>query len=162
MSPELEGELTNHFSGLKRKIAANIQAGEGEIKVGKDPLCLQLFRFLGFELLVDVSRESIFARTFMIICWNLMARASNAFEVCINHMEWREDVLCIYFCQMKNDQLGRDQETLGTFMQIHLHLKFVESSHLPFVGLVTVLWMARYNFFQELTSMKDSGNFFRV
>ena len=106
MSPELEGELTNHFSGLKRKIAANIQAGEGEIKVGKDPLCLQLFRFLGFELLVDVSRESIFARTFMIICWNLMARASNAFEVCINHMEWREDALCIYFCQMKNDQLG--------------------------------------------------------
>jgi len=109
MSPELEGELTNHFSGLKRKIAANIQAGEGEIKVGKDPLCLQLFRFLGFELLVDVSRESIFARTFMIICWNLMAWASNAFEVCINHREWREDVLCIYFCQMKNDQLGESK-----------------------------------------------------
>jgi hypothetical protein len=65
---------------------------------------MQLFRFLlGFQLLVDVCRESLFARTFMIICWNLMAQASNTFALWINHMEWQEDALCIYFCQMKND-----------------------------------------------------------
>ena len=106
MSTELESELKNHYKGLKRKVASDIAAGGGQIKVGKDPLSFSLFRFLGLELLKLACRESVFAHAFMILAWNLMARAANTFDVCHNHMEWVEDALCIYFAQMKNDQMG--------------------------------------------------------
>ena len=104
MSQELQDELKNHYKGLKRNIASNIAAGGMKIKVGKDPLSMSLFRFLGLELLQDDSRDSVFARTFMILTWNLVCRASNTFHVCLDHMEWSEDALCIFFSQMKNDQ----------------------------------------------------------
>ena len=82
MSQELQDELKKHYKGLKRNIASNIAAGGMKIKVGKDPLSMSLFRFLGLELLQDDSRDSVFARTFMILTWNLVCRASNTFHVC--------------------------------------------------------------------------------
>ncbi|KAH9099840.1 hypothetical protein Ae201684P_018849 [Aphanomyces euteiches] len=48
----------------------------------------------------------IFARTFLVIAWNLMCCASNAFASRHSHMEWSNDSLCIYFAHMKNDQGG--------------------------------------------------------
>ena len=99
MSTELESELKNHYKGLKRKVASDIAEGGGQIKVGKDPLSFSLFRFLGLELLKLACRESVFAHAFMILAWNLMARAANTFDVCHNHMEWVEDALHVHlFC----------------------------------------------------------------
>jgi len=80
MSTELQSELSNHYKGLKRTVASAIAAGGGKIKSGKDPLAFSLYLFLGLELLVMDSRESVFARTFMILAWNLIARASNTFH----------------------------------------------------------------------------------
>jgi hypothetical protein len=52
------------------------------------------------------TRDVIFARNFMILTWNLMSRASSTLAVCLNHIEFVDDALCIYFPKMKNDQLG--------------------------------------------------------
>ena len=106
MSEDLQQELKTYFRGLKRKSALAIRDGQGNIKIGKDPLTFTLYRYLGLHLLLQPSRDYIFARCFMILCWNLMSRAGNAFSVCHNHMDWGEDSLCIYFAHMKNDQLG--------------------------------------------------------
>jgi hypothetical protein len=106
MSKPLETELKNHFKGLKRQTALNIAAGEGEIKIGKDPLSFSLYCFLGRQLLLQPQREYIFARCFLVLCWNLMSRAGNTFGIMHQHMEWSEDALCIYFSHMKNDQTG--------------------------------------------------------
>ncbi len=83
-----------------------IVAGDGEIKVGKDPLSFSLFRYLGLQLLQQPNREYIFAKCFMVLCWNLMSRACNTFGIMYGHMEWVDDALCIYFSHMKNDQTG--------------------------------------------------------
>jgi hypothetical protein len=104
MSKRLESELSNHFKGLKRQTALQIAQGESEVKVGKDPLSFTLYRFLGLQLMIQNSRECVFARCFMVLCWNLMSRASNAFGIRYQHVEWREYALCIYFSHMKNDQ----------------------------------------------------------
>ena len=106
MSQTLEKEISNHFKGLKRTIAASTATGVEKIKVGKDPLSFEFFQFLCEELLRGDKREMIFARTYMIIAWNLMCRASNAFNIRHEHMEWTNDSLCIYFAHMKNDQSG--------------------------------------------------------
>ena len=102
MPRDFEKQLGGLYRGLKRKVALNIAAGGGKIKVGKDPLAFSLFRFLGLLLLLQDFRAIVFACTFMLIAWNLMARSANTFEICIQHMEWQEDALCIYnyFSQM--------------------------------------------------------------
>jgi hypothetical protein len=106
MSSTLTRELTNHFCGLKRTVTAAISSGDGEIRVGKDPLPFDLYRFMAMEMLKSNERDSSFARCFLILSWNLMARSSNTFSVAYNHMEWKSDSLCIYFAHMKNDQTG--------------------------------------------------------
>jgi hypothetical protein len=104
MSKDLESELSNHFKGLKRQSARQIANGLAEVKVGKDPLSFSLYRYLGLQIMGQTSREYVFARCFMVLCWNLMSRASNAFGIRHSHMEWHEDALSIYFSHMKNDQ----------------------------------------------------------
>jgi len=36
-----------------------------------------------------------------------MARVMNVINLCYEHLEWRDDNLCIYFSQTKTDQLAR-------------------------------------------------------
>ena len=106
MDPTLTFKLTKTFNGLKRTCTQRIADGEGRIKVGKDPLPFGLYRFLARTFLQQSSKEFIFGHSFLVICWNLMSRSANAFAVKHDHMEWREDALCIYFAHMKNDQTG--------------------------------------------------------
>ncbi len=58
-------------------------------------------------MLSVTSRDVIFARAFLILTCNLMSRASNTLTVCLSHVEFIEDALCIYLPKMKNDQLGQ-------------------------------------------------------
>jgi hypothetical protein len=106
MDAHLSSELTHHFKGLKRLTIRNIGEGMARIKIGKDPLSFGLYKFLGKAFLTQHSREYIFAHHFMIMCWNLMCRSANAFQIKHSHMEWSEDSLCVYFAHMKNDQTG--------------------------------------------------------
>ena len=106
MSRKMEGELKDMFKGLKRTTAMQIAQGEGKIKSGKDPLSFSLYRFLAMEMLKEKPREYVFYRFAMIFAWNLMSRIGSALGVCYSHMEWTEDAMCVYFAQMKNDQLG--------------------------------------------------------
>ena len=107
MNAELANELKVHYQRLRRDIAQATANGEGQIKVGKDPLQFNFYRYMSLEFLKDTDKEFTFARLFLVLCWNLMSRASNALSICFNHMEWSEDALCVYFAHMKNDQAGQ-------------------------------------------------------
>lgn len=106
MSRQLESELSTHFKGLKRRIATNTTAGLERVKTGKDPMPFGFYQSLCGTLLEYSSKDMLFARTFLIICWNLMCRSYNAFHIRHGHIEWVEDSMCIYFAHMKNDQQG--------------------------------------------------------
>ncbi|KAF1791130.1 hypothetical protein GQ600_4359 [Phytophthora cactorum] len=106
MSLDLARELSSHFKGFQRKVAAAVSQGRGQIKVGKDPMPLGLYKRIATAMLTSPLRDMIFARTFMILSWNLMSRAANTASVCYGHLEWLEDALCVYFAHMKNDQRG--------------------------------------------------------
>ena len=119
MSPFLVREMANNFkgflfnAGLKRTATQAIGRGDGSVKVGKDPLPFGLYKFLCQEFLKESGRELVFAQCFMVafhltkvICSNLMCRSANAVNIKFEHMFWKEDALCIYFAQQKNDQNG--------------------------------------------------------
>lgn len=101
---QLKLELGTFFRGLKRTLAGAIADGDSAVKQGKDALPFELYKFLSSQLLRFGTRDTIFARTFMILCWNLMSRSSNCIDIKYQHMEWREDALCIFFSQTKTDQ----------------------------------------------------------
>lgn len=103
----LESEFKNYFRGLRRVRTTQINEGAGPCKVGrKDPLSFDMYQFLSLQMLKQENRKYIFARTFLILCWNLMSRAGNAFSICYSHIEYSGDALQVYFAHMKNDQMG--------------------------------------------------------
>jgi len=89
MSKPLETEIANHYRGLKRAITRDTTEGRRTAKVGKDPLPFDVYRFIGKTSLSLKGREYVFARTFMIMTWNLMCRASNTVHIKFGHMEWK-------------------------------------------------------------------------
>jgi hypothetical protein len=105
-SEYFESELTHHFKGLKREVASNMASGVVSCKEGKDPLPFELYRYFGLATLKSASRDMIFGRTFLILSWNLMARAANTLSIRYEHMQFTEDCLCIMFAQMKTDQFA--------------------------------------------------------
>ena len=93
MSDELEKELKTLYRGLQKTINDNTARGEDEIRVGKDPLDFSLYKYWCQAMLEKKEKDYVFARCFLIICWNLMCRSSNAFNVRHPHMEWKGDAL---------------------------------------------------------------------
>ncbi|OWZ14747.1 hypothetical protein PHMEG_00011728 [Phytophthora megakarya] len=68
MSKALERGLSDHFKGLKRSIAEKTAAGSGQsMKVGKDPLQFDLYKFLCSSMLTDTSLEMVFSRTYRVV-----------------------------------------------------------------------------------------------
>jgi hypothetical protein len=109
MSQDLETELANHYRGLKRTTASSAANGNGVVKTGKSALEFSLYRSFGLQMMKSSTarqHEYIFSHLFMLLCWNLMCRSINVVKVCLNHIEWIEDSLCIYFAHQKCDQAG--------------------------------------------------------
>ena len=91
MPPDVAKALSRHFKGLGRTIARESQDGRRDILTGKIPLPMPLYKFLGKFSLKFASVEKVFFRTFMIISWNLMCRASNTVGIKFSHLLWSQD-----------------------------------------------------------------------
>lgn len=107
MSEEMVDELSDFFRGLRRTIAR--KEGEGHIShtSGKDPLSFDLLQYFSKQMFHQTTKDFIFARCFLLLAWNLMARSQNTFNIHYTHISWGEDSLRIYFSHMKNDQAGQ-------------------------------------------------------
>ena len=103
---EFINQITILFKGLKRRIAREKQDGDGKIQTGKTPMSFPLYRRFCEFMLKDRTLESIWARAFFTMTWNLICRSTNTCTIHLHHMEWENDCLCIFFAHMKNDQYG--------------------------------------------------------
>lgn len=73
---------------------------------GKEPLPFELFAAVSQKMLQASTTDCVFARTFLILQWNLMCRADNMEHLKVEHLGWRNDCLLVYFRKQKNDQDG--------------------------------------------------------
>jgi len=71
-----EARLRNYMRGQKRESAKRKQDGIGKVHEGKQLLRFSMYRDLAKRLMLEGTRESLFAHTFLTISWNLMCRAS--------------------------------------------------------------------------------------
>ena len=82
------------YKDYTRKVAEEVQHGDGKIQTGKRSMSYGLYRQLNF-FLSENTMESIWARDFLTLTWNLICRATNTCSVHLHHLEWREDSLGI-------------------------------------------------------------------
>jgi hypothetical protein len=122
----IEAELDryiNHFiSGYKRKIADLKQSGKMKLKEGKSPLSFSNYKMLAQKIIkfappnnatVETKtayeynyNQNIFAWAYLVLQWNLMARANNVARIMLEHISWSEDSLVIALPKTKTEQEG--------------------------------------------------------
>jgi integrase len=99
-------DLSDFMSGAKKELAQARQDGAAKVREGKEPMQFSLYAFFGKYLLQTAHNDATFARTFMILCWNLVCRSKNAETIRMAHIIWQNDALGIVFAKQKNDQEG--------------------------------------------------------
>ncbi|RLN26223.1 hypothetical protein BBJ28_00023966 [Nothophytophthora sp. Chile5] len=105
-----KSELKHYYRGLRRKDIKSIVDGVRSSKAGKDGMPFDLYKFIASHMISEPSSEFVFARTFMVLCWNLMARAESALSIRLHQLKFVEDSLCIYYAHTKNDQFGENRQ----------------------------------------------------
>jgi integrase len=132
-STRFENELSIIFKGIQKEATGRKVRGETRVKTGKDPLSSDLYRYLSLALLKQKDNDSIFARFFLNLSWNLMCRASNTEFIRLAHISWDGDAMTILFSNAKNDQKGRFQYPR------HVYPNPYEPAICPILGLA-VYW----------------------
>ena len=94
------------FKGFRRVNATQVATFGKRIKIGKDPLPFDFYTFLNRVMLKIGTKDMTFARTFLVLSWNLMSRSANTVKIRFPHMEWRGDAMQIFFAPQKTDQFG--------------------------------------------------------
>lgn len=102
VSPEYQREIEKLSKGYARDVAPDREKNHR----GKEALPFDVYCDIGRHTLQVVSADYVFARTFMILQWNLMCRAENTEKVELKHLNWNNDCLEVYFRKQKNDQDG--------------------------------------------------------
>jgi hypothetical protein len=108
---EFNKELTPLFRGFLRIIAQDDGEGGVNVKEGKEPMSIELYRLLCSIFLDMGTDEGIWAYCFLVLTWNLMCRGNNTTRICWNQIFWiSSDSLEIHFAHHKGDQLGEKRK----------------------------------------------------
>jgi integrase len=126
---DFETKQSRLYKGLSR--LARERIANGESKKGVDPLQFGDFKRLAASFLNSSKTEVIFSHAFLVLSWNLMCRASNCVGVCLEHIEWQNDDLSIWFSHSKCDQSGKRIQ--GMCMLTLSHLKYVQFYRLVYI-----------------------------
>lgn len=66
-----------------------------------------VYKTLCEKMFEEEDKEFIFARLFLILEWNLMARSESVVNAHVNHIYWSEDALVFQFAKTKTDPFGK-------------------------------------------------------
>lgn len=107
-SDDVEHVLKETMDGFKRRIALLKEDGMMPQTEGKQPMSVQGFHFLAKKSMTEDHDFKLysFCHTFLLLCWNLLARAVTVSAVMYDHISWEGDAMTIKVSRMKNDQEG--------------------------------------------------------
>lgn len=95
---------------ISRGYAKDTASSRQKNHKGKEALPFEIFCEIGQKTLEVNAADYVFARTFMILQWNLMCRADNMEHIELDHLGWNGDCLEVFFRKQKNDQDGSRSE----------------------------------------------------
>ena len=138
---DIEKMFTQFFGGYQRKIASLKQDGVMSIIEGKQPLSFKGYKFLS-DKATDQFEDyptSIFARFFLIMCWNLIARCVSVGSLMYNHISWENDSLVVVFPSHKGDKDGLRS------LKKHVYANVAEPSICPILSFAIYLFTRGYD-----------------
>lgn len=114
---EMETAISNILRGYKKDYAQKKLDGHVEVFEGKHHLPYEGYRLLAEKLLSmqptiisgikqHTWNEAIFAHTFFVLQWNLIARSSTIADMMYEHLSWQNDALIVSTPKHKGDQEG--------------------------------------------------------
>ena len=110
MEPNFFVSLKQFTKGIRRHVADK-KVIEGDMRmIGKKKMGFDVYRKICKLFLKEEGDEFVFARAFLILEWNLMARSENVVHAHILHVEWIADCLVFRFVKSKGDQTGRNSD----------------------------------------------------
>src|SRR6056300_1432925 len=110
MERSLCKELDIFIRSLKKNIA-KVKASSGEsLEEGKKPMSFAVYKLMCKKLMESKTSDALFAHAFLVLEWNLMARAHMVGDMDVSHIEWRQDCLLLFFGISKRNQSGEDSE----------------------------------------------------
>ena len=106
ISPELWKKLSSYKKGSRRMGASEKKDFGLKLSEGKRPLSYQAYKRLATLLFRSEKAEHIAAHAFLVLEWNLIARAENCVGAKIDHIHFHRDALLFNFAKTKTDQEG--------------------------------------------------------
>ena len=107
-----------------------------------------LYHCINEYMLRDNTLESVSARAFLTMTWNLIYHATNTCTIHLHHMDWQNNRLCIFFAHMKNDQIDNRKRDLR-----HMYSNPINPTVCPILSLAI-----NFTVF-NITGTKDSTLF---
>ncbi|KAF0734556.1 hypothetical protein Ae201684_008798 [Aphanomyces euteiches] len=108
-SKEVDETLSDCTKGYKKRVAQLKEEGKIAMVEGKTPMSKEGYVYLAEKAVrQDVKVEQYSGmHCFLLLSWNLMARAVSVASVRYDHITWEGDAMVIKFGRMKNDQEGK-------------------------------------------------------
>ena len=103
---DFSADLSKIMSGFKKRVQRQKQKKGFRIEEGKTPMSLQVYSLICDYFVQQPDDDSILSHAFLTLEWNLMARSDNVTNCHLNHIEWRNDSLIVFFAHSKGDQEG--------------------------------------------------------
>ena len=107
-SPEIESMFKETLEGFKRKVADLKQRGLLPSREGKAAMTMKGYIFLAEKAAKQDHDFGLytFCLSYLLLCWNLIARSVTVAHIMYDHISWEEDALTINIGKQKNDQEG--------------------------------------------------------
>ena len=108
MLDEMSDQLKMFMKCMKRHVASvKMESGDSQI-VGKRKMDFKVYEKICELFLKEEAEEYLFARCFLTLEWNLMARSESIVTANFFHITWEDDSLVFRFAKSKTDQTGRN------------------------------------------------------
>ena len=124
------GKMKDLLSSLKRLIARDKQERGERLEAGKSPLPYPAYKFLCEQLLKSDDTNALFGHCFLTLEWSLMARADNVIKTHLDHIQWRDDCMVVFFAHTKSDQEG-----INMGEPWHIYCNSIEPAVCPVLAL---------------------------
>ena len=106
LPPDMDLQLESLLDGYKRRVANLKLSGKMAIFEGKLYLTFEGYRLLARALMRAMPAQMLFAWPYLLLQWNLIARAKSVAMLMMEHISWESDALMVTVPKHKGDQEG--------------------------------------------------------
>ena len=138
------------LDGYQRKVAGMKLDGKMPVFEGKLHLTFEGYRLLARAFFKSSSTQMLFAWPYLVMQWNLMARATSVASMMMEHVSWETDALIVSLPKHKGDQEGTK------CYPKHLYANAIDPIICPVLALAVLVFTRVLRYDPDGTSGQES------